>query len=48
MPALKTKNPKDFWSGILFVTFGCAGLWFGRDYVVGTARRMGPGYFPLL
>ena len=46
MPTVK--DPKDFWSGILFVAFGCAGLWFGRDYIVGTAARMGPGYFPLL
>ena len=46
MPTVK--DPKDFWSGILFAAFGCAGLWFGRDYIVGTAARMGPGYFPLL
>lgn len=45
---LTMKDPRDFWSGILFVAFGCAGLWFGRDYVVGSAARMGPGYFPLM
>jgi hypothetical protein len=45
---LKVKDQKDFWSGILFIAFGCAGLWFGRDYIVGTAARMGPGYFPLM
>ena len=45
---LTMKDPKDFWSGILFVAFGSAGLWFGRDYIVGTAGRIGPGYFPLM
>jgi putative tricarboxylic transport membrane protein len=42
MPALRVKDPKDFWSRIMFAAFGCAGLWFGRDYIVGTAARMGP------
>ena len=45
---LSVKDPKDFWSGALFIAFGCAGLWFGRDYAIGTAARMGPGYFPLM
>jgi hypothetical protein len=26
----RVKDQKDFWSGILFIAFGCAGLWFGR------------------
>jgi hypothetical protein len=45
---VKVRDQKDFWSGILFIVFGCAGLWFGRNYAVGTAARMGPGYFPML
>ena len=45
---LRVKSPQDFWSGILVIAFGCAGLWFGRDYVIGTAARMGPGYLPLV
>ena len=43
----RVKDQKDFWSGILFVAFGCAGLWWGRDYAVGTLSRMGPGFFPM-
>src|SRR5262245_45819295 len=39
---------QDFWSGILFIAFGCLGLWFGRNYAVGTLSRMGPGFFPLM
>ena len=45
---LRVKKPQDLGAGILFVLFGIAGLWFGRDFTVGTAARMGPGYFPML
>jgi hypothetical protein len=45
---LRVKKPEDLGAGILFVLFGLAGLWFGKDYTVGTAARMGPGYFPML
>jgi hypothetical protein len=44
----RVKDPKDFWSGILFIAFGCAGLWFGRNYAVGSLSRMGPGFFPTM
>jgi len=39
---------KDVLSGALFIVVGLAGLWIGQDYAVGTAFRMGPGYFPRL
>jgi hypothetical protein len=32
----------------MLLLFGIAGLWFGREYAVGTASRMGPGYMPML
>jgi hypothetical protein len=32
----------------LFIAFGCAGLWLGRNYAVGTLSRMGPGFFPMM
>src|SRR5262245_47815626 len=44
----RVKDQRDFWSGILFIAFGCAGLWVGRSYPVGTLVRMGPGFFPLM
>jgi hypothetical protein len=44
----RVKGQKDFWSGILFIAFGCAGLWLGRSYAVGTLVRMGPGFFPMM
>lgn len=42
----KILKGSDFWAGILFVTFGLAGLWFGLGYPFGTTAQMGPGYFP--
>ncbi len=42
------KNPKDFWTGILYVVFGAVGFWIARDYGMGAAARMGPGYFPMV
>jgi hypothetical protein len=44
MPSIH--NPKDFWSGALFVALGIATIVFGSKYTLGTAARMGPGYFP--
>ena len=40
------RNPKDFWTGVLYVAFGGAAFWLAREYGMGTASRMGPGYFP--
>jgi putative tricarboxylic transport membrane protein len=44
----RVKDQRDFWSGFLFVAFGCAGLWIGRNYPLGTLVRMGPGFFPMM
>ena len=40
------KNPKDFWTGVIYVVFGGAAFFIARDYGMGSASRMGPGYFP--
>lgn len=39
-------HSKDFWAGAVYVAFGAAAVWIGRDYTFGTASRMGAGYFP--
>ncbi len=39
-------SPKDFWAGLIYVTVGLAALWIGAEYRIGSAGRMGPGYFP--
>ena len=43
---MKLKNAKDFWSGVMFVAFGLFFAGYARQYDMGTAARMGPGYFP--
>jgi hypothetical protein len=37
---------KDFWSGLMLIAIGIAAIVMARDYPMGTALRMGPGYFP--
>jgi hypothetical protein len=36
----------DVLAGLLFAGFGMVALVVGRDYAIGTALRMGPGYLP--
>jgi hypothetical protein len=40
------RNSKDFVAGALFVAIGIAAIALGSRYTLGTAARMGPGYFP--
>ena len=40
------RAPKDFWAGLIYIGAGATALWVGLDYKMGTAGRMGPGYFP--
>ena len=43
---LEIKNPQDFWCGLLFLALGAAAIYLSRDYEMGSALQMGPGYFP--
>ena len=43
---LKIRNPQDFWCGLFFVALGVLAMYLSRDYAMGTALNMGPGYFP--
>jgi len=45
---MKIRAPKDFWSGVMFCGFATAGVLAARGYSLGSAGKMGPGYFPLL
>lgn len=40
------RGPSDFWAGIIYIAFGTTALIAAQDYGMGTALRMGPGYFP--
>ncbi|WP_439550769.1 tripartite tricarboxylate transporter TctB family protein [Falsiroseomonas sp.] len=41
-------NAKDVASGLMLAGIAIAGLWLNQDHTLGTARRMGPGYMPML
>lgn len=43
---LAIRNRKDFFAGALFIAAGIAFSWLSSDYSIGSASRMGPGYFP--
>ena len=43
---MQIRHQKDFWSGIMFLVIGLAFVGFAQSYDMGTAQRMGPGYFP--
>lgn len=45
-PAIK--SPRDFWTGIWYAVFGSATVLMGSEYGLGSATRMGPGYFPVM
>jgi hypothetical protein len=44
--AKKLRDPQDFWSGVLFIILGLGFAGIATTYSLGTANRMGPGYFP--
>jgi hypothetical protein len=44
--ALKISNPQDLWCGMFFILLGALAIYLSRDYAMGTAVSMGPGYFP--
>ena len=45
---MRIRAPKDFWSGVMFCAFAAVGILTATGYSLGTAGKMGPGYFPLL
>lgn len=42
----KVTSPEDFWAGLMFIAFGVTAIFLSREYPMGSALRMGPGYFP--
>ena len=43
---MQLRNKQDFWSGVMFICLGLGFAWKATSYSMGTAARMGPGYFP--
>ena len=44
----RIKNFNDFYTGLLFLLFGSGFAWGATKYDMGTAAKMGAGYFPLI
>ena len=45
---MKIKSQRDFFSGLMFLAAGMAFAIGAKNYHIGDAARMGPGYFPLM
>ncbi len=43
---MKLKLTKNMFAGAMFCAIGAVFLYIGQDYPMGSARAMGPGYFP--
>jgi hypothetical protein len=41
-------NTKDLLAGGIFILLAVIGLWLNTEHTLGDARRMGPGYMPML
>jgi uncharacterized membrane protein YhaH (DUF805 family) len=37
---------QDFWTGVIYIAVGLCAFVMARHYTLGSAARMGPGYFP--
>jgi hypothetical protein len=40
------RNPKDFWTAVIYIAIGSIFLFVSRDYPMGSSLKMGPAYFP--
>jgi len=47
-PAHELMNNKRFLAGLMFLAIGAVAIWMAQDYPIGSALRMGPGYFPIV
>lgn len=45
---MRIRSQKDFASGLMFILVGLGFSFVARGYSMGTAAKMGPGYFPFL
>lgn len=43
---MRIRSQQNFWSGIMFLVLGIGFATVASQYQMGTAARMGPGYFP--
>ncbi|RPJ73824.1 MAG: tripartite tricarboxylate transporter TctB family protein [Desulfobacteraceae bacterium] len=43
---MRIRQPKNLLTGILFISFGAAAMFLSAELTIGTAAKMGPGFFP--
>jgi hypothetical protein len=43
---MRIRNHRDFWAGVLFALTGVLFMVLSNQYTLGSAAKMGPGYFP--
>lgn len=41
-------SAQDIFAGIMLIALAAIGYWLNQDHALGTVRRMGPGYMPML
>lgn len=45
---MNIKSQKDFFAGLIFMAVGVSFAWGSSNYTIGSAAKMGPGYFPFV
>jgi hypothetical protein len=45
---MRLRSQRDFFAGLIFLAFGAIAAIVARNYPIGSAVRMGPGYFPFV
>jgi hypothetical protein len=44
---LRIRSQSDFWCGLIFIAIGLTFVIVAQNYRMGSAARMGPGFFPV-
>jgi hypothetical protein len=45
---MRVRHPKEFLTGAMFIFFGGSAMGMSTGLTIGTAAKMGPGYFPFV
>lgn len=45
---MQIRNHRDLWAGAMFFVFGILFVVLSQQYQIGSAAKMGPGYFPTI
>ena len=45
---MQIRNHRDLWAGVMFFGFGMLFVVLSQQYQIGSAAKMGPGFFPFV